>query len=244
MLKFFRKIRQQLVTDNNLKKYLIYALGEIVLVVIGILIALSINNWNQANKNNRVQKVYLEQIKNELEANGNLMEGLVLKRFERKMAGLRQAKSYAKNTFTPKDTMAFLNEVGYGAVFGNGINFLNSSVFEELKNTGNIHLISNDSLKKDIFDYQDEVSKQIINVRNFTTDYLSYTNSLRVFYHQNPDSIAIEDKNFMLEKLKSEKTIFLSNNEINYANEVHKMVKSLNARTNALISRIELELDK
>ena len=46
MLKFFRKIRQKLLTDNKFSKYLIYALGEIVLVVIGILIALSINNWN------------------------------------------------------------------------------------------------------------------------------------------------------------------------------------------------------
>ena len=46
MIKFFRKIRQQLLAENRLGKYLIYALGEIVLVVIGILIALQINNWN------------------------------------------------------------------------------------------------------------------------------------------------------------------------------------------------------
>jgi hypothetical protein len=47
MIKFFRKIRQQLLTENKFSKYLLYAIGEIVLVVIGILIALSINNWNQ-----------------------------------------------------------------------------------------------------------------------------------------------------------------------------------------------------
>jgi|TARA_R110000737_G_C14509985_1_gene473452 hypothetical protein len=46
MIKFFRKIRQNLVSKGNTGKYLKYAIGEIILVVIGILIALSINNWN------------------------------------------------------------------------------------------------------------------------------------------------------------------------------------------------------
>jgi hypothetical protein len=47
MIKFFRKIRQRLLSENKLSKYLIYAIGEIILVVIGILIALQINNWNE-----------------------------------------------------------------------------------------------------------------------------------------------------------------------------------------------------
>ena len=51
MIKFFRKIRQKMLTENKFSKYLIYAIGEIVLVVIGILIALQINNWN----NNRIE---------------------------------------------------------------------------------------------------------------------------------------------------------------------------------------------
>ena len=47
MIGFFRKIRKQLADDNKPLKYMRYAIGEIVLVVIGILIALSINNWNE-----------------------------------------------------------------------------------------------------------------------------------------------------------------------------------------------------
>ncbi|MGB3149797.1 MAG: DUF6090 family protein [Maribacter sp.] len=46
MIKFFRKIRQKMLTENKFSKYLIYAIGEILLVIIGILIALQINNWN------------------------------------------------------------------------------------------------------------------------------------------------------------------------------------------------------
>ena len=50
MIKFFRKIRQKLLSENKFSKYLLYAIVEIVLVVIGILIALQINNWNAEQK--------------------------------------------------------------------------------------------------------------------------------------------------------------------------------------------------
>ena len=50
MIKVYRKIRQRLLTENNVSKYLLYAIGEIVLIVIGILIALQINNWNEYQK--------------------------------------------------------------------------------------------------------------------------------------------------------------------------------------------------
>ncbi|MBO0329834.1 DUF6090 family protein [[Muricauda] lutisoli] len=51
MIKFFRKIRQQLLAENKFGKYLTYAIGEIVLVVIGILFALQINKWKENNEN-------------------------------------------------------------------------------------------------------------------------------------------------------------------------------------------------
>ena len=66
MIKFFRKIRQKLVSENNLGKYLFYAIGEIVLVVIGILIALSINNWNESRKIRHQDIEFLKNLKAEL----------------------------------------------------------------------------------------------------------------------------------------------------------------------------------
>jgi len=62
-MKIFRKIRFKLIGENKTGKYLKYAIGEIVLVVIGILIALQINNWNQARKDNNSLKEYLVKIK-------------------------------------------------------------------------------------------------------------------------------------------------------------------------------------
>ena len=61
MIKLFRKIRQKSLTENKLGKYLTYAMGEIILVVIGILIALSINNWNENKKSeNQLNNIYNE----------------------------------------------------------------------------------------------------------------------------------------------------------------------------------------
>jgi sensor domain CHASE-containing protein len=55
MIKFFRKIRQNMIKENKVSKYLLYAIGEIVLVVIGILIALQINNQNEFRKQKLVE---------------------------------------------------------------------------------------------------------------------------------------------------------------------------------------------
>src|SRR5210317_2353909 len=69
MIKFFRRIRQQLITDNKLSKYIIYALGEIILVVIGILIALQINNSNEDRKQRKQELHYLKNLKTDLNLN-------------------------------------------------------------------------------------------------------------------------------------------------------------------------------
>jgi len=50
MIRFFRTIRKKLIEEDNVRKYLLYAIGEILLVVIGILIALQVNNWNEERK--------------------------------------------------------------------------------------------------------------------------------------------------------------------------------------------------
>jgi len=58
MIKFFRKIRQKTLTENKFGKYMAYAIGEIILVVIGILIAFSINNWNQKKSERKIEQNY------------------------------------------------------------------------------------------------------------------------------------------------------------------------------------------
>ncbi|MEY8848549.1 DUF6090 family protein [Psychroserpens sp. XS_ASV72] len=81
-MKFFRKIRQSLLSENKFRKYLIYAIGEIVLVVIGILIALSINNWNENQKDLETEGLILKQLQNEYQSNLLQLDEKILMRNE------------------------------------------------------------------------------------------------------------------------------------------------------------------
>ncbi|MCA0133799.1 DUF6090 family protein [Winogradskyella alexanderae] len=69
MIKFFRQIRYNFLKENNMGKYLKYAIGEIILVVIGILIALQVNNSNENRKKKVQERVFLEQLHDDFEAN-------------------------------------------------------------------------------------------------------------------------------------------------------------------------------
>ena len=68
MIKFFRKIRHKLLNEGRLRKYLIYAIGEILLVMIGILLALQVNNWNEKNKKKEIQLTQLSDLKIEIKS--------------------------------------------------------------------------------------------------------------------------------------------------------------------------------
>ena len=68
MIKFFRKIRQNMIKENRVSKYMLYAIGEIILVVIGILIAIQINNKNEENKIEDEMNGIYQSIVDELEA--------------------------------------------------------------------------------------------------------------------------------------------------------------------------------
>lgn len=72
--KIFRKIRQKLLIQNKFSKYLLYAIGEIILVVIGILIALQINNWNEYQKERTSEQLLLSEIRDNLKYDLNDFE--------------------------------------------------------------------------------------------------------------------------------------------------------------------------
>lgn len=143
MIKFFRKIRQKLLSENKFSKYLLYAVGEIILVVIGILIALQINNNNEIRKQQDQELHYLKNLKTDLEMN------------------IEHIDDYIE---TRKHTIASANAIlehfegkpisDYEAFSANTINvytwrkfFQINNTFQELMNSGNLALISNDSIK-------------------------------------------------------------------------------------------------
>lgn len=78
MIKFFRKIRQRLLVENKVSKYFLYAIGEIVLVVVGILIALQINNWNELQKESLKEYQILISLQKDFRSNKSNLDSTIV----------------------------------------------------------------------------------------------------------------------------------------------------------------------
>ena len=102
MIKFFRKIRQNLLSEGKTGKYFKYAIGEIILVVIGILIALQVNNWNEGKKLKKTQNTYLKQLANDVDSMNFQYKGIV--RFN------EMNLTIARNAFTALKTCEISTE--------------------------------------------------------------------------------------------------------------------------------------
>ena len=149
MIKFFRKIRQKLLSENKFSKYLIYAIGEIVLVVIGILIALQLNNLNERNKLQAKEIEILNDFKRSLD---NDLFGLntSIKRVESTKSSMKIIIAHMESDLPYSDSL--------NNHFGNTMNTwtsnVNRSVYESLKSEG-LDIISNKDLRQNIANLYD-----------------------------------------------------------------------------------------
>lgn len=143
MIKFFRKIRQKLLTEHKFSKYLLYAVGEIILVVIGILIALQINNWNEGRNTNKKETLILNELLNSINNDLKAYEDYLIPRLERKQKGLDSLQTYIFDKKIIQDSLFldFYSNLGQDVYmrFDNG-------PFEALKSSG-LEIISSDSLR-------------------------------------------------------------------------------------------------
>ena len=151
MIKFFRKIRHDLLSKGKTGKYLKYAIGEIVLVVIGILIALSINNWNQNRLNIETSNNFHLRISDELESISDRFDNDE-KRAEKVVEYIGKTVEILKNgklTESAKDTLNYTLQNFFQFVrFDGGLKTL-----QEMENTGQLDLIYNKDLKKQTLEY-------------------------------------------------------------------------------------------
>jgi len=106
MIKFFRKIRYDLMGKNKTGQYFKYAIGEVLLVVLGILIAVQINTWNQSRKRLQLEKVLLEQLKSEMvNAYDDIWEDL--NRLERALDSHYKIIDFIEDDLTYVDSLCF-----------------------------------------------------------------------------------------------------------------------------------------
>lgn len=156
MIKFFRKIRQRLLTENKFSKYLLYAIGEIVLVVVGILIALQINNWNEWKKDRAIEVIILTDLKENIESNMLLLNERIseIEKYDRSGELVYNALKNGnyKATFTAVDWQSSLMNVA-------ALTFSQAG-YESLKNKG-FEIISNPELRKAIISHFENTNSEL-----------------------------------------------------------------------------------
>ena len=253
MINFFRKKRKSLANDNKAVKYTRYAIGEIVLVVIGILIALSINNWNENRKNKIIENTYLENIKTDLKTNLRYLEKFIEKRQE-----TVNSVGITLEFFNEKKTLD-INKFNYHC-----LTVLNWSPFEqhdntyqELINSGKLSILTNKTIKDSLQNMQTNFKGIQFIESEMEEDYERYLydpffstidleTSLNVFQAKQKniknlselDSINVQ----ILLKNKTFKNGFVlaDYNSTNLISEYSNMVSS----TKKLINLIDAELNK
>ena len=178
MIKLFRKIRYNLLAEGKTTKYLKYAIGEIILVVIGILIALSINNANEAKKDRTRELNYLKNIKTDLLLNNTNIDNFIKKR-ETQIQSANTVLEYYEDKLLV-DLADFSRNCLNVYIWHKF--YQNNNTFLELTNSGNLALISNDSIKNNLLNLEalyKELKGEEEHYR-FDTEMLLYEPSFRI----------------------------------------------------------------
>lgn len=156
MINFFRKIRQRLLTESKFGKYLIYAIGEIALVMMGILLALQVNNWNQQRKDKVTEQKLLSALQEDLLVNINRLKADII--IEQR--SINQANKIIKHLDERKPYSHSLDLIFKEALFTPDITISTSS-YESIKFKG-FDIIQNDTLQRSIINLYDVVYTNLI----------------------------------------------------------------------------------
>ena len=194
MIKFFRHIRQNLINENKFSKYIIYAIGEILLVVIGILIALQVNNWNENRKEVIKSKNYLTEFLKDLEENSKLID-----------KGRNVSKEYLHNETWVLDRTDYKADQADSIWMALGGHFvfwdINERTYQKIQNAGDSKLVGFDTLFDKISHY---FTKSIDRYKGFQ-DWDKFMNLEGQTYMQDLDE-RLEMNNFRMDIYARETT--------------------------------------
>ena len=195
MLKFFRRIRRKLIDEGNLKRYLIYAIGEILLVMIGILLALQVNNWNEKRKGIEHEIKLLTQLNSDLKLNLNEINNFYETTILRSQAKDSILFLLNNRTNNNEQLKVYLHEIPYaGGIFNNANTTYNSI------ESGGINVISNEILRSKITTMYEEEFRNIEERRKIEYDII--TQHLKPIVHSKFVPSKIASKRFPLNNLE------------------------------------------
>jgi len=152
MIKIFQKTRRALIDKRNLKSYLIYAVGEILLVMIGILLALQVNTWNENRKIKRTEIEAVKNLINEFERNHKDL----IRVYNVKKASEKGMREYLQTLNNDSLSVLYKTSLGRPDVGGYTWNPTNP-ILNSLLSTGKLDNLENDSLKFKLASWVDSV---------------------------------------------------------------------------------------
>ncbi len=207
MISFFRKIRQRLLSQNQVTRYLVYAIGEIILVVVGILIALQVNNWNETQREKTREKQIVLSLHNEFEENLSSLKIDIAR-----IQGMIGAQELLLSLIGSKNLQT--DDVLDSLISTSFINMTwnpSSYVLNDLKNSGQISKLSNPKLQSLLFGWE----RHYEDVNEFTADDLRSSNDLLSFVKQK-GSLRNADSPYLIQKGKnySKSKFDFSNSEL------------------------------
>ena len=166
MIKFFRKTRQYLLSEGKTIAYFKYSIGEIALVVVGILIALQINNWNEEKKQSNTELKILEAMKENLISDIQDME-TNLAIYSNGLTSTVEILGWYSTSSYDKDSLRYY----FGHLRDHAFFIETTSAYENLKTIG-FEIITNDSLKKNIMHIYGKKYQLIENLESARSDFV------------------------------------------------------------------------
>ena len=174
MIQFFRKIRRQLLSESKIRKYLLYAVGEITLVMIGILLAFQVDSWNEKKNLTKKEITNLEEIKKNLKSDleNQLIPGSEYYQLSVEAYNILQSNFYKAPQSIPEDS---IRELFFAMVIPWKLAF-NTVTFDKLSAMG-IDLISNDSIRENIsqlygYEYRIIIDYHDVTITEFREDFV------------------------------------------------------------------------
>ncbi len=251
MIGFFRKLRQSLLEGNKFSRYLLYALGEIILVVIGILIALQINNANEDRKSAIQEELYLRRLLTENKED--------IRTFTQNIAdlnkGIETIKGLSKALTEPDHSdeqllLAARNFFQYGSIYP--VFSSSTSTFDDLSSTGNLKLIRNTELREQIVKHYAK-HKQISEWIRVGTEWalpndapFTYSNSIMRFEPASAFLFGDQLPADLVAHLRDKKIEYINNAAIHYwiNKDAIDRLESLVVDTTIIIDEIDKELNR
>lgn len=165
MIKFFRRIRQRLLADNQISKYLLYAIGEIILVVIGILIAIQLNDFNEDRKERNREVSFLQKLKDDID-----LDILDLSVTDSVLTNYQYNQGRGLELLLKTKSVTDIITIDSLIQFGWNNIAVNRKTYDEMLTTSGIYIITNRDLLNLLSDYYALVEKYQQYLREINED--------------------------------------------------------------------------